>query len=310
MHSWRRATCPAASRVDVQLRLGPVSTAKEAHLHVRGLGAGEFPDVIASFGQLISMGDVSAHDHRVVALMHRRVREIGADLNHGGGIPPRDEALARAIACDPVLRPLLRQETVRALLPTMAWDPQIGPSAASWARIRDEIDRDEMRASFAARSGEPAQSLDRRAWALRIELALTGSLPEPEARADLTRRRRPARPPEVITGVRRGRQPGAAGRACTERLMDLRARYLELPPAEQIALANEWGHCRSWLREHADRHGVRESVAYADWKRLRTGLLAQGQLPVLNPLVDALLAGDEQAIRREKHRLRGLGQPQ
>lgn len=291
--------------------MGPAGTAKEADLLVRRLAAGELPDVIASYGQLISTGDISSHDPMVVALMHRRVRELGADLGHGGGIPPQDGALAREIAVDPVLRPLLRQRSVRALLPTMAWDPQMGPSRGWRARIRNAIDRVEMRASIAAVSGEHPESLDGRAWEWQVELALSGFLrSERKSRADVMRQRRPAHPPAALAGARRGRQPGAAGRARAERLGDLRARYLELPPAEQDALANKPGHVRPWLREHVDRHSVSESVAYQDWKQLRTDLLAQGQLPVLNPLIDALLAGDERAVRREKRRLRHLGQPQ
>lgn len=247
----------------------------------------------------------------VVALIDRRIREIGLDLYRIVGRQPVDEALARAIALDRALRPLLRQHAIRSVLPRMAWAPQAGPSAAWRARIRDAIDRVEFGARFPAGPGHPSEYQDDRVWEQRVELALTGSLlSEREPPADGKARRPSVRPPIAFAGARRGRQLGALGRVRTERLGDLRARYLELPPAEQDALANERGHCRPWLREHADRHGVKKSVAYADWKQLRTDLLAQGLLPVLNRLGDAFLAGDESAVRREKHRLRGLEQPQ
>jgi hypothetical protein len=246
-------------------------TERAAELAARRLGSGGLVAQIQLVTELLSCGERELSHHWAVALLWRRVRDLG-DVD--------------SVVTDDVLGPLLdlpcAAEIVRAAA-SKNNSGRLGLLADALARIESEDEfavlvrrglMSEIDAGRARRQVEfdvevgkyecPIESRRRAQWQRRLlaemEHLEAGARPWPEGR---------------------GRQPGTEGKRSQARRADLSARFQALSPDEQADIvALRSGAARMFVRQHADRHHVSLATAERDWLAVRRKLHAQGLLGV------------------------------
>jgi hypothetical protein len=260
------------------------ATDRAAELEARRLGSCQLEALIQQVAELIACGEVDPSDPWPVALLWRRVCDLGE---------------IESVLTDDVLQPLLDLPCAEAVVRSAgSHDPsgRLGMLADALGKIESE---DEF--TVLVRRGLMSEG-DAARLRRQVEFDLVAGSGESivkSRRRRQWRRRREAEMEHLEGGGRRwpegrGRRPGSEGKSGQARRADLDGRYQALTPEQQAKVIGLRSiEARAFVRQHAERHGISIPTADRDWLRVRRQRYERGLLGVSH-----LGAEQEQLERR------------
>lgn len=272
---------------------GPAKT-RSAESEAIRLGSGEVRPQLAMIADLVERGELDPDSPWPLALVAEQVKRLARPLGIQAPVSGVEDLRTHddrrrfglALVNDPTLAPILVPSAVGWLREAGALDPSGAVALLAEAleqearrgRIADELD-------VLVRLGYMDGNAARRK---RLKHAFDGSSKPLSRRQRQGRARLLARRGATTWPRGRGRRPGAEGRAAGTRWRDLLACYVELPPAERnrlVALRSR--AARTFVRAHAERHGVSLATGKRDWLTVQRELAGRGQLAVLSARLDS-----------------------
>jgi len=239
---------------------------------------------------MIARGTIESTHPYAIALVVRRVRDVGMSLQPTPGDPEHfdqrrtDEhrRFGESLVVDETLAPMLVPACAATVRAAAGADP-----LGALETIADELERqarssvdDELAVLVRRRVLS-----DRQAQTRRLLMAFEEPPQGPTFRRSLQAFRRAARPDEARSPEGRGRRPGAEGEKAAARREDLLGRYRQSSMVRQTSLvALRSDDVRDFVAAHAARHGVSRRTAERDWLSTRAWLHERGQLPIIGEL--------------------------